>query len=71
MTRAQCDRFRGPFDAAVVPHITDRSPAHETSIVITRFDAEFGTEVAPFASILLRSESASSSQIDILTSGAE
>ncbi|WP_426515451.1 Fic family protein [Diaminobutyricibacter sp. McL0618] len=42
----------------------------EASALLTRFDAEMGTAVLPFASILLRSESASSSQIENLTSGA-
>src|SRR5437764_10072681 len=35
------------------------------------FDTELGTEIAPFASVLLRSESASSSMIENLTSGAK
>ncbi|MFE6255165.1 Fic family protein [Agromyces sp. NPDC057865] len=37
---------------------------------LVRFDTEVGSVTAPFASILLRSESASSSQIENLTSGA-
>ncbi|NBP86024.1 MAG: Fic family protein [Mycobacteriaceae bacterium] len=37
---------------------------------ITRFDAELGGEVAPFAAVLLRSESAASSQIENLTASA-
>ncbi|GAA4152000.1 Fic family protein [Leifsonia shinshuensis] len=44
--------------------------AVEAAALLTRFDAEFGLSVLPFASILLRSESASSSQIENLTSGA-
>lgn len=39
--------------------------------MISRFDADLGNEVAPFSSILLRSESASSSQIENLSSGAK
>lgn len=39
--------------------------------MIARFDAEFGSEIASFATILLRSESASSSQIENLSSGAK
>ncbi len=31
---------------------------------VVRFDAELGGEIAPFASVLLRSESAASSQIE-------
>jgi Fic family protein len=62
-----------------VPAIADRSlslpsrtvaAAEEASAEIARFDAELGSEVAPFASVLLRSESASSSMIENLTSGA-
>jgi Fic family protein len=42
------------------------SAGHE----ITRFDAELGGEIAPFAAVLLRSESAASSQIENLTASA-
>ncbi len=72
-------RHIGPYRAAVVPHIADRTPrittgtaslAEEASVEIARFDAELGPEVAPFASVLLRSESASSSMIENLTSSA-
>jgi Fic family protein len=44
--------------------------AEAASREITRFDAEFGGEVAPFAAVLLRSESAASSQIENLTASA-
>jgi Fic family protein len=73
-------RHSGPYRAAVVPLIADRrphlppeitAPAEEASVEIARFDAELGTEVAPFAAVLLRSESASSSMIENLTSGAK
>jgi Fic family protein len=37
---------------------------------IARFDAELGSEIAPFAAVLLRSESAASSQIENLTASA-
>ena len=37
---------------------------------IARFDAELGGEIAPFAALLLRSESAASSQIENLTASA-
>lgn len=37
---------------------------------IIRFDAELGGEIAPFAAILLRSESAASSQIENLSASA-
>ncbi len=80
LTRAQRDRHRGPYRAAVVPLIADKTPAvpaplatlvSEASAMIARFDAEFGSEIASFATILLRSESASSSQIENLSSGAK
>ena len=74
------ERHAGPYRAAVVPHIADLAPrlsgevlalSEEASAEIARFDAELGSEVAPFASVLLRSESASSSMIENLTSGAK
>lgn len=73
-------RHEGLYQAAVVPSIGHRTPrlptdivalAEEATVEITRFDAELGAEVAPFASVLLRSESASSSMIENLTSGAK
>jgi len=73
-------RHSGPYRAALVPSIADqalRLPAEvatlaeDASVEIARFDAELGAEVAPFASVLLRSESASSSKIENLTSGAK
>lgn len=72
-------RHSGSYRAALVPFIADRglslptrvlALAEEASAEIARFDAELGFEVAPFASVLLRSESASSSMIENLTSGA-
>ncbi|RZS32772.1 Fic family protein [Herbihabitans rhizosphaerae] len=45
--------------------------ADDASIEIAHFDAELGAEIAPFGAILLRSESASSSQIENLTSSAK
>ena len=44
--------------------------AEAASHAITRFDAELGGEIAPFAAVLLRSESAASSQIENLTASA-
>ena len=73
-------RHSGPYRAAVVPKIADQALAlpadvatlaEDASVEIARFDAELGAEVAPFASVLLRSESASSSKIENLTSGAK
>src|ERR1700730_13871879 len=70
----------GTYRSAVAPSIATlslrlpgevASLAEEASVEIARFDAELGTDVAPFASVLLRSESASSSKIENLTSGAK
>ncbi len=44
--------------------------AESASRDIARFDVELGGEIAPFASVLLRSESAASSQIENLTASA-
>ncbi|MGH1523437.1 hypothetical protein ACRAWC_04975 [Leifsonia sp. L25] len=79
LTQRQWASSRGPYDAAIVPRIGElevpvtavvATEAVEASALLTRFDAELGLSVLPFASILLRSESASSSQIENLTSGA-
>lgn len=79
VSRRVRERHTGPYDAALVPTIAARDVplptdivalAEAASIEITRFDAELGAEVAPFGALLLRSESASSSQIENLTSGA-
>lgn len=65
-------RHSGPYLAAVVPtiaHVRPRVPSAVAALVadasaeIARFDTEIGAELAPFASVLLRSESASSSMI--------
>ena len=70
-------RARGSYLAAVPPFIADLSlPSLDPAVVVgaeealtalARFDAEVGQITAPFASILLRSESASSSEIEQLT----
>ena len=70
----------GPYDAAVPPFIADVTAALPTDLVtaaedagreLTRFDAEVGTMAAPFSAILLRTESASSSEVENLTSSAK
>jgi Fic family protein len=67
------------YEAAVVPSIARANPwiesdamaaADDATTALVRFDSEVGAFTAPFASILLRSESASSSQIENLTAGA-
>ena len=73
-------RHSGPYRAAVVAEIAERALAlppdvatlaEDASVEIARFDAELGAEVAAFASVLLRSESAASSKIENLTAGAK
>lgn len=73
-------RHQGPYRAAVVPGIAGRIPlldaattlaAAEAVTAVVRFDSGLGAEVAPFAAVLLRCESASSSRIEGLTSGAK
>lgn len=77
--RAVRARHQGPYRAAVVPAIAERWPRlphdvlaleSEATAEIARFDAEVGAEPAPFAVVLLRSESASSSMIENLISSA-
>ena len=72
-------RHRGPYEAAVVPPIAattiilpseTAAAADEAAAEIARFDAELGREIAPFAAVLLRSESAASSKIENLTASA-
>ena len=72
-------RYRGPYQAAVLAEIA-RLPAvlpaeifaaaDDASAEVARFDAELGHEIAPFAGVLLRSESAASSKIENLTASA-
>lgn len=70
---------RGPYQAAVVPAIADCDPVVDSrtqaitesaTVDMVRFDRDLGDDAAPFAALLLRSESASSSEIENLTSGA-
>jgi len=70
---------RGPYEAAIpaeIAHINPEVDSRTQSLVeaatveMVRFDAELGQDSAPFAALLLRSESASSSQIENLTAGA-
>lgn len=80
VSRRVRERHTGPYRAAVVPAIAKLAVslpvdvlalADEASIEIARFDATMGDEATAFASVLLRSESASSSQIENLTSSAK
>ncbi len=71
--------YTGPYRAAVVPAINQRSAQmpsgtrallDEATAEIARFDAEVGRDFAPLEAVLLRSESAASSQIEHLTASA-
>ncbi|POH57827.1 Fic family protein [Arthrobacter glacialis] len=78
-SRTQRRRAAGPYLAAVPPFISGleihldgelQALTEEAASELARFDAEVGQIAAPFASILLRTESASSSEIENLSSGA-
>ncbi|UVI36366.1 Fic family protein [Brevibacterium spongiae] len=67
------------YEAAVPPGVADLAPRLEPEVQaisdeaireLSRFDAEQGMEIAGFAPVLLRSEAASSSQIENLTASA-
>ncbi|EPR77502.1 Fic protein family protein [Leifsonia rubra CMS 76R] len=79
-SRRQIRAALGPYDAAVPPFIAQLSPSLPNDLIaladdvgreLTRFNAQVGALTAPFASILLRSESASSSEVENLTSSAQ
>lgn len=79
ISRRQRLLARGPYQAAVLEPIADCTPhldSHTQAVVeqaivdMVRFDAEMGAGTAPFANLLLRSESAASSQIENLTAGS-
>ena len=72
-------RQSGQYAAAIPADIADLAvmlpaevivDAEEASHLIARFDAELGDEIAPFTSVLLRTESAASSNIENLTASA-
>lgn len=72
--------YTGPYRAAVVPSISGQSlrlPSRTRALLddataeIARFDAEVGRDFAPLVAVLLRSESAASSQIEHLTASAK
>lgn len=78
--RAARSLHRGPYEAAVPPPIADavvHLPAQtmtlvtEASAEIARFDGETLGATTSFAALLLRTEAASSSQIENLTSSAK
>ena len=62
-----------PASIAAQDYVPDSgltSLAEEAVLAITRFDSTVGSEIAPFSSILLRSEAAASSRIENLTASA-
>jgi Fic family protein len=78
-SRAARRRHQGPYQAAVPPRIVEQAvglpgeaaaEAEEAAAEVARFDAELGREIAPFAAVLLRTESAASSKIENLTASA-
>ncbi|PFG20812.1 Fic family protein [Serinibacter salmoneus] len=84
LSRRATQQLTGPYQAGIPPQIAGLDPdvsagvaadAEQASVEMAHFDAEaadvMGTaEFAPMASVLLRSESAASSQIEHLTAGA-
>ncbi len=72
--------YAGTYWAAAVPEIARRTVAMPTAVQalvdeaateVARFDGGIDGEIAPLASVLLRSESAASSQIEHLTASAK
>ncbi|GAB98341.1 Fic family protein [Kineosphaera limosa] len=79
MTRAERRHLGRPYRASVPARIADAgielasalaADADEATIELARFDAGMGGELAPFSAVLLRSEAASSSQIENLSASA-
>jgi len=78
-SRTERLRARESYSAAIPPEIASAAVELPASVLaaaedatneISRFDAEAGAEIAPFAAVLLRSESAASSRIENLTASA-
>lgn len=79
MSRSARRKVLGPYEAAVAPAIAAipvqlavqaAAAVDEAAAEVARFDADVGHEIAPFAAVLLRSESAASSKIENLTASA-
>lgn len=79
-SRRQKLKARGPYQACVPAFIAGVNPALPSDLIaeledaataIARFDLEVGNFVAPFDAILMRSESASSSEVENLTASAK
>ena len=80
ISRTQRRLHTGNYSAAVVPGIRDAqvslssetmASVDDATAAIARFDAELSVDLGPFASLLLRSESAASSQIENLSATAQ
>jgi len=80
VSRRQRLAAAGRYQAAVVPLIGEQPVSIDSDVLaladdaskeLTRFDAEAGMIVAPFAAILLRTESASSSEVENVTASAK
>jgi Fic family protein len=78
-SRNEIRKHQGPYLAAIpikiagleVPVSGELSAAiDEAAVEIARFDEQMGADIAPFEALLLRSESAASSQIENLTASA-
>lgn len=78
-SRNEIRKHQGPYSAAIPAEIAGldvRLPGElsasvdEAAVEIARFDEQMGADIAPFAALLLRSESAASSQIENLTASA-
>ena len=78
--RSRRTKYAGTYQATVVPEIAHRTVNVPTAVQalvedaateVARFDSEIDGEIAPLASVLLRSESAASSQIEHLTASAK
>lgn len=85
LSRAQRAKIRPTYEAAIPAAISQLDATIESAVLgevddaraeIARFDAELstmlpGSEIAPLSAVLLRTESASSSQIENITAGAK
>lgn len=79
VSRSEMRKHQGPYEAAIPPAIAKldvpvsgelMAAVDDASAEIARFDEQMGSDVAPFAALLLRTESAASSQIERLTASA-
>jgi len=79
VSRRQWDQDTGPYRSSVPAAIAGRpvtlpadvlAAADDASQDVARFDVDMGGEIAPYGVVLLRSESAASSQIENLTASA-